>query len=90
MLKINLRIQSLRITVTDNSWYFTLAENVKDYIFMEANSIADEKKVAVFLSIIGTNSFKLLKSLLTPVAPEKKTLAELIQVLQTHFSPKPL
>nr|XP_015800346.2 uncharacterized protein LOC107375995 [Nothobranchius furzeri] len=59
-------------------------------VFFEANEIddADEKK-AVLLSGVGSATYSLLRSLLSPETQKDKTYDELIQILQTHFSPKP-
>ena len=68
-------------------------KNVEDFksyservtLFMTANDVKEEKQVAVFLSVLGAQTYKLLKSLLTPESPEKKSVDELIKVLETHF-----
>ena len=58
-------------------------------IFFQANGIAeDEKKVPVFLSITGGDIYALLRSLLSPVKPQEKTVAELKAELTRHFQPK--
>ena len=53
--------------------------------FFAANGVADEKKVAVFLSLIGAKEYKLLSSL---IAPGEKTYKELVDVLKEHHSPE--
>ena len=56
---------------------------------MEANSIADEKKVAVFLSVIGANSFKLLKSLLSNTCSSReKNFGRAYSGITKSFFPK--
>ena len=57
-------------------------------IFFQANTIADEKKVPVFLSIARGNIYALLHSLLSPTKPQEKTFAELEAELKKHFEPK--
>ena len=59
-------------------------------LFFSANSIDDEKKVAVFLSTVGGRIYSLLRDLLSPVKPQEKTMAQLKEVLKNHFEPKPL
>ena len=59
-------------------------------MFFEANDIKEEKQVAVFLSVIGSKTFALLRSLVLPESPKDKTLAELVTVLKQHFEPKPV
>ena len=57
------------------------------YFFL-ANSIADEKKVAVILSVTGGNIYALLRNLLSPAKPQEKSFAELTAELKKHFEPK--
>jgi len=59
-------------------------------LYMEANNVADDKKVAVLLTVIGPKNFALLKSLVAPANPRDKTFEELIVQLKTHFEPKPV
>ena len=59
------------------------------HLFFEANSIADEKKLAVFLSSVGGKTYDLLRNLEAPAQPKDKSLANVITVLQEHFDPKP-
>ena len=40
-----------------------------------ANSIADEKQIAVFLTAISGPTYKLLRILLSPATPKDKSLA---------------
>lgn len=58
--------------------------------FVEANDIEDAKVVPTFLSVIGPKTFNLLRNLLQPVKPGSKTYKEIVDILTTHFSPKPL
>ena len=58
-------------------------------MFFDANNIADEKKVSVLLTVIGKNTFSLLRNLLAPTSPKDKSL-ELTAMLKAHFEPKPL
>jgi len=55
-----------------------------------ANSIADEKKVAVPLSVIEAKIYTLLRDLLAPTKPQDKSFDELVTTLTTHFEPKPI
>jgi len=59
-------------------------------LFFVANSIADEKKVAVLLSVIGAKTYALLRDLLAPTKPQDKSFDELATTLTTHFEPKPI
>ena len=42
-------------------------------LYFEANGIADEKKVAIFLSVCGAKCYNLLRNLLAPDKPGDKT-----------------
>ncbi|RXN05831.1 voltage-dependent L-type calcium channel subunit alpha-1D-like protein [Labeo rohita] len=58
--------------------------------FVEANSIDADKKVPVLLSVIGGNTYGLLRSLIAPDKPREKSFKQITDTLQQHFSPKPL
>ena len=57
--------------------------------FFDANGIADEKKRAVFLSVVGAATNKTLRNLLSPTKPNERSYDELIAVLTKHFKPAP-
>ena len=59
-------------------------------LYMEANDTPEEKQVAVFLTAMGANTYSLLRDLLTPAAPKDKSFADIVEVLKSHFEPKPL
>ena len=59
-------------------------------LFFQANDIPEEKRVAVFLSVVGATTYALLRDLLAPQKPQDKPLRDLFAVLKTHFEPKPL
>ena len=59
-------------------------------LFMDANSIPNDKKVAVFLSAIGGKTYSLLRNLLTPTLPKEKSFEDIVSTLKSHFEPKPL
>ena len=50
-------------------------------VFYKANSIAEDKQVAVFLSVVGGKTFSLLRDLLAPAKPQDQTLATLFETL---------
>lgn len=55
-----------------------------------ANGITEEaKKQAVFLSVIGPSTYKLLSSLLIPHKPGDKEYNTLVDKLSEHFTPAP-
>ena len=47
--------------------------------FFSANGIEDEKKKDIFLAVIGPQTYKLLKSLVTPAKPGEKEYNQLVQ-----------
>ncbi|XP_037745958.1 uncharacterized protein LOC119565355 [Chelonia mydas] len=59
-------------------------------LFVIANDITEEKKVPIFLSVVGTKTYSLLCSLLHPVKPETKSYSDIVEILGSHFNPKPL
>ena len=62
--------------------------------YFKANGLNGEEdaegKVAVFLTLIGGQTYKLLGSLLAPVLPATKKYEELTEKLAGHLAPKPL
>ena len=59
-------------------------------LYFTANDVADDKKVAVLLTELGSMNYSLLRSLLSPTLPKDKTFDELVQTLGDHFEPKPV
>ena len=59
-------------------------------LYFQANEVADGKKVAVFLSTIGSKTYAVLRNLTAPTAPADKLFAQLVENLTTHYEPKPL
>ena len=51
-----------------------------------AKSVAEEKRVAVFLTAIGGATYELLRNLLSPDAPKDKSLDKLKSTLRTHLT----
>ncbi len=59
--------------------------------FFAANVIADEdKKRAVFLTLIGEKAYALLRNLVAPAKPSDKSYAQLTDIMKNHLDPKPL
>ncbi len=64
------------------------AERIQHYF--AANGVTEvEKKQAIFLSVIGARSYKLLSSLVAPTKPGDKTYDQLVSALTNHYSPAP-
>lgn len=60
----------------------TSIEWLKQYII--ANDICDEKKMAVLLSIMGTEAYNLLCNLTAPIIPaDSKACAKIVWILQS-------
>ena len=59
-------------------------------IFFEANAVPEEKRLSVFLSVVGGPVYSLLRNLLAPVPPKDSSLDAVIDVLTAHFEPKPI
>ncbi|XP_029848142.2 uncharacterized protein LOC115330456 [Ixodes scapularis] len=56
--------------------------------FVSANDIKPEKKLAVFLTVIGPRAYEVLKSLVVPAVPGDKSFEEVKVLLKNHYSPK--
>ena len=64
-------------------------ERMEQYFI--ANAITEDKKqIAVFLTLIGGNTYSLLRNLIAPEKPSSKALNELVMILKKHFNPKPI
>ena len=59
------------------------------HVFVANGITEEEKKQAVFLSVIGASTYKLLSSLLAPVKPGEKSYTFLVDTLSEHFNPAP-
>ncbi|KAJ8883613.1 hypothetical protein PR048_015457 [Dryococelus australis] len=56
--------------------------------FLKLNAISEDKKVPLFLTVVGAVIYGILKSPLVPDLPSEKLYAELVSALRMHFSPK--
>ncbi len=54
-------------------------------LYFQDNGIAEEAKVATFLTIIGGKTYTLLRSLTAPALPKEKSLAQLKETLKRHL-----
>ena len=58
--------------------------------FFQVNDVdGAEKKRAVFLSVIGSATYKIIWNLLSPAKPGEKSYADLVDTLSKHFKPAP-
>jgi hypothetical protein len=68
-------------------------EDVDSYVerlerYFVVNKIADDKeKVNIFITLVGPETYGLVKRLVSPVKPSAKTFPELVAVLKKHFAP---
>lgn len=58
--------------------------------WLSANEIRAEKKIDVFLSVLGPTEYGLLKNLIAPVKISDSTYQNLTSALSLHFKPKPI
>ena len=56
----------------------------------EVIAAADKKKVAVFISVLGKNSYAILRDLCSPNSPKDKSFSQLCDKLKDHYKPKRL
>ena len=64
-------------------------ERVEQYFV--ANKIDDAaQKRAIFITIIGDETYSLLRSLLAPAKPNTKSYEDLANILNDHLKPKPV
>ena len=59
-------------------------------LYLSTNAITEDRHVPVLLSLIGSKTNALLRSLVAPAKPGDKSFAELTRCLTDHFDPKPL
>ena len=69
------------------------SDDICEYIerldqYFLADDINDaKKKTAIFLTVIGSDTYSLLRNLLAPVSPSNKTVEELFEILKEHLKP---
>jgi hypothetical protein len=66
-----------------SSW----VEQLEQYFLV--NGIEDSRKAAVLLVTIGSETYGLLRNLVSPKKPAEESYAELIAQLKNHFEPAP-
>ena len=59
-------------------------------LYFDANEVRDDKKVAVFLTVIGAKNYALLSDFCAPDKPQDSTLEVLVQKLTDHYEPPPI
>uniref|UniRef100_A0A5S6Q817 Reverse transcriptase domain-containing protein n=1 Tax=Trichuris muris TaxID=70415 RepID=A0A5S6Q817_TRIMR len=57
--------------------------------YCEANNITDDsRKRATLLTVIGSETYAILRSIISPAAPKSKTYQQLVATLRSHFIPQ--
>ena len=59
------------------------------YYFTANDITTDAKKKATFLAVVGLKAYALVRTLIAPSKISDKSLQQLMDVLQEHYSPKP-
>ena len=72
---------------SEESWpsYIERAEQ-----FFLVNDIANEKKAPILLTTMGSKTYSLLRSLVSPAKPAEKSYSDIVKILQAHLNPAPL
>lgn len=58
-------------------------------LFFEANNIAEEKKVAVFLTAAGQKTYEILRYYSAPKLPRERNFDEIVTLFKKHFQNLP-
>lgn len=58
-------------------------------LYFMANDVRTEKQVAVLLTKISPETYKLIRDLCAPDKPNTKSFAELAKLVNDHLNPKP-
>ncbi|XP_041473613.1 uncharacterized protein K02A2.6-like [Lytechinus variegatus] len=64
------------------------SERLEQYFII--NNIGGDMRVPALISLIGGETYKLLRKLTAPAKPAEKSFQQLIDILQQHLSPQPL
>ena len=57
-------------------------------LYFAANEIKTDKRVPVFLNLIGRENYSLLRSILLPQKPVEQPLKKLMDILREYYEPK--
>ena len=58
--------------------------------YFDANDVPSAKRVSVLLSVIGPQTYSILRSLMAPDTPQSKSLTTITKALKEHYDPKPI
>jgi len=56
--------------------------------YFVANQVSKERKVAVLITLVGQEAYKILKDLCDPTLPENKSYKDLCEILKKQFAPR--
>ena len=56
--------------------------------YFKANDVADKKKASILITVVGQETYSILRSVLTPDKPADKSYVELKTTLTKHLKPK--
>ena len=59
-------------------------------MYVSVNDVPEDKRVPLFLTVIGGHIYGLLHTLMAPASPTNKSLAEIVAALKAHFEPTPV
>lgn len=62
-------------------------ERLEQYFL--ANSVNEDRKAALFLTLIGSEGYSILRSLCSPELPSTKTYVQLVTLMKGHMEPEP-
>uniref|UniRef100_A0A1I8JIB2 CCHC-type domain-containing protein n=1 Tax=Macrostomum lignano TaxID=282301 RepID=A0A1I8JIB2_9PLAT len=74
--------------VPENEDWLQYKERMEQ-VFIASDIESEDKKRAVFLSVCGKETFKLICSLLAPRKPSETSYADICQKLKEHWKPEP-
>ena len=58
-------------------------------LYATIDGVTDDKKVPLFLTLLGRTTYGLLHNLFAPDNPKDKAYAEIVEKLKSHFEPAP-
>ncbi|XP_048254597.1 uncharacterized protein K02A2.6-like [Haliotis rufescens] len=76
-------------SVSENADWVEYIERLNQYFV--ANDVEDAgKRKAILLTIVGKETYSLMRTLVSPAKPADKSYTELVDVVKSHVNPKPL
>lgn len=68
--------------------YILIEESV--FNLVSCQGFEDDKKVPVFLYVMGSKTYSFLQNLVSPNLTQDITFEQLVAILKRHFKPKPV